>query len=60
MRIHLDHSQCAQQGRNTLADLVTDHITPLAQGGAKYDEANLQTLCRACNSAKDTGWRRTA
>ncbi len=39
-----------------MADLVTDHIVPMAQGGEKYDEANLQTLCRACNTAKDTGW----
>jgi 5-methylcytosine-specific restriction endonuclease McrA len=34
-------------------DLVVDHITPMAQGGGKYDEFNLQTLCRACNSRKN-------
>lgn len=52
------YSRCWQAGRQTVTDLVVDHIVPLAQGGEKYDEANLETLCRACNSAKDTGWRR--
>jgi 5-methylcytosine-specific restriction protein A len=61
-QVHVEHSACAQQGRLTTVDLVTDHITPLAQGGAKFDEANLQTLCLACNTRKDTGWgkRRSA
>lgn len=51
------HSRCWQAWRHTVIDLVTDHIVPLAHGGEKYDEANLETLCRACNSAKDSGWR---
>jgi 5-methylcytosine-specific restriction protein A len=54
--VHLDHSQCAREGRLNVQDTVTDHIHPLEQGGAKFDEANLQTLCRACNTRKDTGW----
>lgn len=54
--LHAQHSRCVQQGQENPHDLVTDHIQPMADGGEKYDEANLQTLCRACNSAKD-GWR---
>jgi 5-methylcytosine-specific restriction endonuclease McrA len=30
----------------------TDHITPLSQGGAPYDEANLQELCHTCHQRK--------
>ena len=26
--------------------LVTDHIVPISQGGERWDDANLQTLCR--------------
>ena len=32
-----------------------DHIKPLSQGGALYDEDNLQTLCRGCHIAKTRG-----
>ena len=28
-----------------------DHITPLSEGGAPYDMANLRGACRACNAA---------
>lgn len=38
--------------------LECDHVVPLAKGGAPYDPANLQTLCRGCHVAKtreDTG-----
>lgn len=51
--LHIEHSRCWQQGLYTYEDLVTDHIVPLSKGGAQFDEANCQTLCRACNSAKD-------
>ena len=57
MQLHQTHSRCVQRHIMTGEDLVTDHIVPLLQGGAKYDTSNLQTLCRACNSAKD-GWAR--
>lgn len=29
-----------------------DHITPLADGGAKHDFANLQGFCKSCHSKK--------
>ena len=29
-----------------------DHIVPLAQGGAAYDEANLQPICIECHGSK--------
>ena len=35
----------------THTDLCVDHIVPLAYGGTD-DLANLQTLCRPCNSSK--------
>jgi 5-methylcytosine-specific restriction protein A len=33
------------------ADSV-DHIIELADGGAEFDEGNLQAVCRRCNSVK--------
>lgn len=53
--LYAEHSRCWQAGRYTATDLVTDHIKPLADGGAHFDERNCQTLCRSCNSAKDNG-----
>lgn len=41
---------CANAGRVRLGELV-DHIRPLKAGGTN-DEANLQTLCRACHKVK--------
>ena len=29
-----------------------DHIQPLAKGGEKYSEGNLQALCKSCHSKK--------
>ena len=31
---------------------VTDHIKPITNGGAEYDEANLQALCHSCHNSK--------
>ena len=42
---------CTAAGRVTAAEEV-DHITPVANGGAAWDEANLQSLCKSCHSAK--------
>lgn len=32
--------------------LEVDHIRPVSRGGAPYDPANLQTLCRRCHIRK--------
>lgn len=42
---------CKAYGRLTTAHDV-DHIVPIARGGKRYDEANLQSLCKACHSRK--------
>ena len=39
--------ECGRAGR-----LEVDHRTPLTDGGAVYDPANLQTLCRSCHVRK--------
>ena len=41
--------KCGKAGR-----LECDHVVPVAQGGAPYDPANLQTLCRGCHILKHT------
>jgi hypothetical protein len=40
---------------------TVDHIVPVSQGGALYDEANLRSSCRSCNVRRvnrrsDEGW----
>jgi 5-methylcytosine-specific restriction protein A len=42
---------CRAKGRTTLAT-VTDHIIPLAKGGAAHNIANLQPLCQECHQNK--------
>ncbi|WP_420150367.1 HNH endonuclease [Spirosoma sp.] len=47
--------ECSTTGKQTIATMV-DHITPVKQGGEKYDVKNLQPLCyhhHAIKSAKD-------
>ena len=39
--------KCGRAGR-----LECDHIKPLQRGGAPYDPANLQSLCRGCHLEK--------
>ena len=39
--------ECGKSGR-----LECDHIRPLHLGGAQWDPANLQALCRGCHIAK--------
>lgn len=36
-------------------ELTVDHIVPLVNGGAPFDLANLQVLCRSHNAAKGRG-----
>ena len=39
--------KCGKAGR-----LECDHVVPLDKGGAPYDPANLQSLCRGCHLEK--------
>jgi 5-methylcytosine-specific restriction protein A len=43
------HPVCVRCG--SPASLV-DHVTPLEDGGARLDPANLQALCRGCHGPK--------
>lgn len=40
--------RCKAQGRTREAELV-HHIEPIQDGGAKYDESNLEALCSSCH-----------
>ncbi|MCB1510058.1 MAG: HNH endonuclease [Hyphomicrobiaceae bacterium] len=42
---------CTLEGQETLASEV-DHITPVSAGGAAFDPANLQSLCKPHHSIK--------
>jgi 5-methylcytosine-specific restriction protein A len=42
---------CAARGLVVVAKVV-DHITPIKDGGARYDVSNLQGLCVSCHNAK--------
>lgn len=48
-----DQPFCQAPDCNRLADDV-DHITPLAEGGNRYDTNNLQSLCREHHKRKTT------
>lgn len=37
-----------------------DHVVPIADGGARLDEANLQPLCKGCHSRKTLAENRGA
>ena len=41
-------ASCARRG----CTLFVDHIVELADGGAAYDQSNLQPLCGACHTRK--------
>ena len=43
--------ECKKKGRDTIAK-HTDHIIPIADGGAPLDWSNLQGLCIPCHSSK--------
>jgi 5-methylcytosine-specific restriction enzyme A len=57
---HLRHEPlcraCKAAGR-IVPGYAVDHIVPIADGGARLDEANLQSLCAACHSRKSLGER---
>jgi len=42
---------CMAEGRLVPA-VMTDHIAPIKQGGDRWDERNLQSLCQSCHSRK--------
>lgn len=44
-------AMCEKVGIYT-PSVVTDHIKPINQGGAKYDLENLQRLCLKCHAKK--------
>ena len=46
-----DGYSCVNCGKGR-GSLECDHIKPLHLGGAAYDLANLQTLCRTCHIRK--------
>lgn len=43
--------ECLRQGRVRAAALV-DHIVPMADGGARLDPENWQSLCEECHATK--------
>lgn len=43
--------ECLKKGITTKATIV-DHIIPIKQGGSRYDNNNLQSLCWSCHSRK--------
>jgi len=63
--LHPEHSECTRLGLLNPGSienpLCTDHILSRDNGGTD-DEANLQSLCRRCNSVKSStidggGWK---
>ena len=44
-----------QRPAHPASDLTTDHVVPLAAGGAPFDLGNCAVLCRSCNSTKGAG-----
>lgn len=54
LRSHPLCSHCEAKGRIVPARLV-DHIKPLADGGDRLDELNLQSLCVECHYRKTAG-----
>lgn len=43
--------ECLKRGKVIRGEIV-DHIRPIKQGGEKFSESNLQTLCWSCHSKK--------
>ena len=51
-----DNWRCVRCGR--AGRLECDHVVPLRDGGAPWDMANLQSLCRSCHIDKTAGENR--
>ena len=59
-RVVLDRDRYRCQSCGVAGRLEVDHIIPLADGGARWDLSNLQTLCRSpCHFAKTAAENRT-
>ena len=43
--------ECLKKGKTVKATMV-DHIVPIKDGGSRYDNSNLQSLCWSCHSRK--------
>lgn len=43
--------ECQRAGR-VVAARVVDHVTPINEGGARFDYRNLQGLCDKCHNKK--------
>ena len=43
--------ECLKKGKTNKA-VIVDHIVPIKDGGSRYDESNLQSLCWSCHSRK--------
>jgi len=46
------HPLCVNWDRCRGGCEIVDHITPIAAGGARLDEDNLQPMCRPCHAQK--------
>ena len=60
LREHPLCAACAARGR-VVAAVVVDHVVPVKDGGARFDQGNLQALCISdhnAKSARETARRR--
>ena len=57
-RVVLDRDGWRCQTCGKVGRMEVDHIKRLEDGGAVYDLANLQSLCRGCHIAKTSAERR--
>ncbi|MBO3702953.1 MAG: HNH endonuclease [Candidatus Accumulibacter sp.] len=51
LRAHPVCQLCAARGLLVPAKVV-DHVLPIKDGGARYDESNLERICTSCHNAK--------
>jgi len=51
LRAHPVCQLCAARGLLVPAKVV-DHVLPIKDGGARYDESNLECICTSCHNAK--------
>lgn len=54
--VALGLNRCAKCGR-TGCRLFVDHIVELQDGGAPFDQSNLEAICGSCHSAKTAAER---